>query len=79
MADARAVPGTRRALRELVDGTIRVQVDIHPLHCADFHKLFPQIDMGIALAPLAIGVGIAKPGKQEPTGPPWDPFNQGAK
>jgi len=47
-----AVAGIRRTMKELVDGTIRVQVDIHPNDRDSFLKLFPQIDMPIALAPL---------------------------
>lgn len=47
-----AVRGTRRAMKELVDGTIRVQIDIDPPERAAFLKLFPEIDMAVALAPL---------------------------
>jgi hypothetical protein len=46
------VSGIRRAIRELVDGTIRVQIDIDPRFAADFHRLFGVIDMPVALAPL---------------------------
>jgi len=49
-----AVSGTRRTMKELVDGTIRVQIDIDPMYRAQFLKLFPSIDMPIALAPLMI-------------------------
>ncbi len=49
---ASAVSGTRRAMKELVDGTIRVQVDIDPQCREDFLRLFPHIDTRIALAPL---------------------------
>jgi hypothetical protein len=52
MSDAVAVSGIRRAIRELVDGTIRVQIDIDPRFAADFHKLFGTIDMPVAIAPL---------------------------
>ena len=52
MSDQTAISGTRKALRELADGTIRVQIDIEPIHKAQFHKLFPDIDMPIAIAPL---------------------------
>lgn len=48
-----AIAGTRRALKELADGTLRVQIDIDPRFKAQFHELFPQIDMPVALAPLA--------------------------
>jgi len=47
-----AVSGTRRAIKELVDGTIRVQVDIDPRFRKQFFDLFPEIDMAVALAPL---------------------------
>lgn len=49
----RAISGTRRALKELADGTIRVQIDVDPRFKAQFHKLFPTIDMPVALAPLS--------------------------
>lgn len=53
MSDERTViSGTRRSIRELVDGTIRVQIDIDQQHAKDFHRLFPNIDMPVALAPL---------------------------
>lgn len=47
-----AISGTRRALKELVDGTIRVQIDIDPRFKTQFHQMFPNIDMPVALAPL---------------------------
>lgn len=47
-----AVSGTRRAIKELVDGTIRLSVDISPVDRKAFFDLFPDIDMPIALAPL---------------------------
>lgn len=47
-----AISGTRRAMKEMADGTIRVQVDIDPSCRAAFLQLFPNIDMPVALAPL---------------------------
>lgn len=47
-----AIAGTRRALKELADGTIRVQIDIDPRFRTEFFQLFSQIDMPVALAPL---------------------------
>lgn len=47
-----AIAGTRKAVKELVDGTLRIQIDIEPQHKAQFHKLFPEIDMPVAIAPL---------------------------
>ncbi len=48
----RAISGTRSAFKELVDGTLRVQVDIDPEFRRDFLRLFPDIDTRIALAPI---------------------------
>jgi hypothetical protein len=47
-----AISGTRRAMKEMADGTIRVQIDIDPACRAQFLALFPNIDMPVALAPL---------------------------
>lgn len=41
-------------MKELVDGTIRVQIDIDPVYRRQFLALFPNIDMPIALAPLIV-------------------------
>lgn len=49
-----AVSGTRRTMKELVDGTIRVQIDIDPIYRQQFLKLFPSIDMAVAIAPLMV-------------------------
>lgn len=47
-----AISGTRRTMKEMADGTIRVQIDIDPSCRADFLTLFPNIDMPVAIAPL---------------------------
>lgn len=47
-----AISGTRRALKEMADGTLRVMIDIDPRFKAQFHELFPNIDTPVALAPL---------------------------
>lgn len=47
-----AISGTRRAMKEMADGTIRVSIDIDPIHRAAFFEMFGQIDMPVALAPL---------------------------
>jgi hypothetical protein len=47
-----AISGTRRSAKELADGTLRVMIDIDPRFKAEFHRLFPNIDMPCALAPL---------------------------
>lgn len=58
---ANAVSGVRRSFRELVDGTIRVQIDIDPTFNREFLELFGEIDMGVALAPLKLGPQKSKP------------------
>lgn len=67
-----AVSGTRRAIKELVDGTIRVSVDVDPLHRAAFFALFPDIDMPVALAPLNLDAAneaaAAEPPEEKPKG-----------
>lgn len=52
MSDMQVVSGTRRAIKEMSDGTIRVQIDIDPRFRSMFWSLFPNIDMPVALAPL---------------------------
>lgn len=47
-----AISGTRRAMKEMSDGTIRVSIDIDPIHRAAFFSMFGSIDMPVALAPL---------------------------
>lgn len=55
------ISGTRRGMKELVDGTIRVQIDIDPIHRADFFAAFSRIDMPVALAPLVANFEQIKP------------------
>lgn len=47
-----AISGTRRQMREMADGTIRVQIDIDPACRGAFLASFGAIDMPVALAPL---------------------------
>lgn len=66
-----AISGTRRQIRELADGTIRVQVDIDPSCRAAFLQLFPNIDMPVALAPLRADFerqGAVPPSGDKPKG-----------
>jgi hypothetical protein len=58
-------------MKELVDGTIRVQIDIEPQHRTAFLELFPAIDMPVALAPLNIGQAPAVPGDDDDIEPPY--------
>lgn len=64
-----AVSGTRRAIKELADGTVRVQVDIDPRFRKAFFELFPDIDSPVALAPLVESFEQAAP-KTEPDSEP---------
>jgi hypothetical protein len=52
-------------MKELVDGTIRVQIDIDPPQRADFLRLFPSIDMPVALAPLVPQRSIVPPAEPD--------------
>ena len=56
-----AISGTRRAMKEMADGTIRVQVDIDPACRSAFLSMFGNIDMPVALAPLVSHFEQAKP------------------
>lgn len=47
-----AISGTRRQIRELVDGSLEVRIHIDPRFKAEFHRLFPNIDVPVAIAPL---------------------------
>ena len=61
-----AITGTRRGFKELVDGTIRVTVDIDPECRRTFLTSFSEIDMPIALAPLKPGHTSAEKPKLGP-------------
>lgn len=50
--EVRVISGTRRQVRELVDGTLEVKFHVDPRFKADFHRLFPNIDTPVAIAPL---------------------------
>lgn len=52
MTDATAIPATRRQYRELVDGTLEVRIQIDPPYKQAFLKMFPELDMPVAIAPL---------------------------
>jgi hypothetical protein len=46
------ISGTRRQIRELVDGSLEVRIHIDPRFKKAFHELFPEIDTPVAIAPL---------------------------
>ncbi len=58
-----AISGTRRTVKELVDGTLRVTVDIDPPQKAAFLKLLPEVDMPVAIAPLQTDFEYSKAAK----------------
>jgi hypothetical protein len=60
-----AISGTRRTAKQLVDGTWAVTVHIDPSCSSDFLRLFPNVDMPVALAPLTLDFEQ----KQEKGGP----------
>lgn len=62
-----AISGTRRSMREMADGTIRVQVDIDPSCKDQFLSLFKNIDMPVAIAPLVADFEQRKP-EEKPKG-----------
>lgn len=55
MSEMSVLLATRRQIRELVDGTLEIKLHVEPRYKADFHRLFGEIDMPVALAPLAAG------------------------
>jgi len=54
-------------MKELVDGTVRVQIDIDPECRKDFFRIFPEIDARVAIAPLK-GDAKAAPSSEAPKG-----------
>jgi hypothetical protein len=70
-----AISGTRRQVRELVDGTLEVKIHVEPRHKADFHALFPEIDSPVALAPLNTATAQAslKSETEDSAGAPTEP------
>lgn len=64
------ISGTRRQVRELVDGTLEVKFHVDPRFKADFHRLFPNIDTPVAIAPLVADFERREPTSEEPKGGP---------
>lgn len=65
MSDVQVISGTRRAMKEMADGTVRVQIDIDPRFRAAFFAAFGQIDMPVAIAPLVADFEKREPEKTE--------------
>lgn len=54
MNEVLAIEGVRRQFKQLADGTLAVTIHIEPRHIEQFMRLFGEIDMPVALAPLRI-------------------------
>lgn len=50
------INGTRKAFKEMADGTLRVQIDIEPYHKAQALKYLSEIDMPVVIVPLKAGI-----------------------
>lgn len=66
----KAISGTRRAMKEMADGTIRVQIDVDPKFKEEFLTLFREIDMPVALAPLVTDFERIEEKPERPKGGP---------
>ncbi len=58
--DAVTINGTRKAFKEMADGTLRVQIDIEPYHKANALKYLAEIDMPVVIVPVVPGRGNAQ-------------------
>lgn len=76
MNNPTAISGTRRQIRELVDGTIEVKIHIDPAFRKTFHEMFPDIDTPIALAPLRLD--FDQPKEEKPEAPKGGPLANSA-
>lgn len=47
-----AISGTLAGYKTLMDGTLRITVDLGQYQAQEFHRLFPAVDKPVALAPL---------------------------
>lgn len=56
-----AIPAIRRTGLERVDGTLIVKFEIEPQYKAEFHRMFPEMDMAAAIAPLVKGITLPQP------------------
>jgi hypothetical protein len=55
-------------MKEMADGTLRVQIDIDPRFRAQFFEMFGQIDMPVAIAPLVADFEKREPEPEKPKG-----------
>jgi hypothetical protein len=70
LSDIQVISGTRRAMKEMADGTLRVQIDIDPRFRAAFFAAFGQIDMPVAIAPLVADFEKRAPEPEKAKGGP---------
>lgn len=81
--DALAVVGSRHTMKELVDGTIRVQIDIDPPYREAFLKQFSEVGVAVGLVrlneekpgePTAAACAALPEPKQEPREKPYGQY-----
>lgn len=65
MSESLAITGVRRQIRELVDGSLEIKIHIQPYDKKEFHRLFPEIDMPVAIAPLQVNRHPEVPKREE--------------
>lgn len=59
-----AIPCSSVSMRTMADGTLRLSIDIEPMHAQDAFKLFAAPGTPAAIAALAVGYAAASPGPQ---------------
>jgi len=64
------ISGTRRQIRELVDGSLEVRIHIDPRFKKAFHELFPEIDTPVGIAPLKPDFEYQQTQSEKPKGGP---------
>src|SRR5687768_13138450 len=64
-----AISGTLRTYSLLRDSTLRIVIDIDPRFKADFHQMFKDNDIPVAIAPLALDFERIEEKKSAGAGP----------
>ena len=70
MNDSIFIIGTRRTIRELADGSLRVQIEVDAQYKEMFFRYMPDVDVAVALVPLSadkVPPSGGQPGKEEET------------
>lgn len=65
----KAISGTLRTYSLLRDSTLRIVIDIDPRFKAGFHRLFPDNDTPVAVAPLALNFERIEEEEKQKGGP----------